>query len=466
MARAALDLITYARQSARQRQYQPHGGRATVVPRGRRLDDKWSSYHCHDERTVRPPRGLPAIGGDIERVTTVCDDRSVGSRSGDIDALGSCNGVPGLRRDSRCWRRTSTASRANGNVGRRVTTTFNGADDRRCSRPGRRRHRRGHVGALRATTATSRYACNATGADPRRRQRHGAAQAQGCQTGLSRRCAVGSVQGIVIIEATIDASGKVSNAKVLRSIARLDDAALDAVKQWEFEPTRFNGVPVPIIMSVTVNFTLAPSQRSRDRTGQTATPGPTPSPSGATAVTGPGDRLRTSSDPRTSDLRTSHLRTLAPSHLRTARICYPLAMTTLVRRSMAVLFALLLLPATQASAQLLAAKDGPIVYGHHHLNVTIPRRPRKFFVDALGGVPAKLGTNRHDQVPERPGILAMRPPTGGSKGTTVDHLAFSVTNLRQVWTASRPPGFRSSPPPKRPPTFRSRATSASSKAGP
>ena len=67
------------------------------------------------------------------------------------------------------------------------------------------------------------------------------------------------VQGIVIIEATIDAGGKVSNARVLRSIARLDDAALDAVKQWEFEPTRLNGVPVPILMSVTVNFTLAPS---------------------------------------------------------------------------------------------------------------------------------------------------------------------------------------------------------------
>jgi TonB family protein len=36
------------------------------------------------------------------------------------------------------------------------------------------------------------------------------------------------VQGIVIIEATIDTSGKVTNARVLRSIARLDDAALDA----------------------------------------------------------------------------------------------------------------------------------------------------------------------------------------------------------------------------------------------
>jgi len=36
----------------------------------------------------------------------------------------------------------------------------------------------------------------------------------------------------------------------------LDQAAIDAVMQWEFVPTRLNGVPVPVIMTVTVNFTL------------------------------------------------------------------------------------------------------------------------------------------------------------------------------------------------------------------
>jgi protein TonB len=64
------------------------------------------------------------------------------------------------------------------------------------------------------------------------------------------------VQGIVIIEATIGPSGKVTDAKVLRSIPLLDQAALDAVKQWQFTPTLLNGVPVPVIMTVTVNFTL------------------------------------------------------------------------------------------------------------------------------------------------------------------------------------------------------------------
>jgi protein TonB len=64
------------------------------------------------------------------------------------------------------------------------------------------------------------------------------------------------VQGIVIIEATLGPTGKVTDAKVLRSVPLLDQAALAAVKQWEFTPTLLNGVPVPVIMTVTVQFTL------------------------------------------------------------------------------------------------------------------------------------------------------------------------------------------------------------------
>ena len=64
------------------------------------------------------------------------------------------------------------------------------------------------------------------------------------------------IQGVVIIEAVIDQAGKVSSAKVLRSIPSLDQAAVDAVRQWEFTPTLLNGAPVPVVMTVTVNFTL------------------------------------------------------------------------------------------------------------------------------------------------------------------------------------------------------------------
>jgi periplasmic protein TonB len=64
------------------------------------------------------------------------------------------------------------------------------------------------------------------------------------------------VSGVVIVEATIGADGRVQDARVLRSIPLLDEAALEAVRQWEFTPTLLNGVPVPIIMTVTVAFSL------------------------------------------------------------------------------------------------------------------------------------------------------------------------------------------------------------------
>ena len=65
------------------------------------------------------------------------------------------------------------------------------------------------------------------------------------------------VQGVVILETLIGASGKITNARVVRSIPQLDQAALDAVMQWEFTPTRLNGQPVPVLLTVTVRFTLS-----------------------------------------------------------------------------------------------------------------------------------------------------------------------------------------------------------------
>src|SRR4029453_2716337 len=64
------------------------------------------------------------------------------------------------------------------------------------------------------------------------------------------------VQGVVIMEVPIDERGAVADVRTLRSIPLLDQAAIDAVKQWQYTPTLMNGVAVPIIMTVTVNFTL------------------------------------------------------------------------------------------------------------------------------------------------------------------------------------------------------------------
>jgi len=66
-----------------------------------------------------------------------------------------------------------------------------------------------------------------------------------------------SARGIVVVDITVDGSGRVANAQVVRSIPELDQAALDAVRGWVFEPTRLNGEPVSLVLTVTVNFTLA-----------------------------------------------------------------------------------------------------------------------------------------------------------------------------------------------------------------
>lgn len=71
-----------------------------------------------------------------------------------------------------------------------------------------------------------------------------------------RPAMLAQVRGSVLIEATIGADGKVHNARVIRSIAALDEAALDAVRQWEFEPSRVDGVPVAVMMVIIVSFTL------------------------------------------------------------------------------------------------------------------------------------------------------------------------------------------------------------------
>jgi protein TonB len=64
------------------------------------------------------------------------------------------------------------------------------------------------------------------------------------------------VKGVVILEAVIDEHGGVTSVKVLRSIQLLDQAAVDAVRKWRFTPARLNGEPVPVVMTVTVNFEL------------------------------------------------------------------------------------------------------------------------------------------------------------------------------------------------------------------
>jgi periplasmic protein TonB len=60
----------------------------------------------------------------------------------------------------------------------------------------------------------------------------------------------------VTIEATVGTDGTVTDAQVLKGVRELDAAAVAAVRQWRFEPMWLNGEPVPVIIVLTVNFTL------------------------------------------------------------------------------------------------------------------------------------------------------------------------------------------------------------------
>lgn len=64
------------------------------------------------------------------------------------------------------------------------------------------------------------------------------------------------VAGTVILEAVIDERGHVSRVRVLRSVPLLDEAAVEAVRGWRYTPTLLSGVPVPVLMTVSVHFTL------------------------------------------------------------------------------------------------------------------------------------------------------------------------------------------------------------------
>jgi catechol 2,3-dioxygenase-like lactoylglutathione lyase family enzyme len=101
--------------------------------------------------------------------------------------------------------------------------------------------------------------------------------------------------------------------------------------------------------------------------------------------------------------------------------------------------------AATASAQLVAAKDGPIVYGHHHLNTTNLDAHKKFFVETLGGTLMKIGANNVEIV-KFPNVLIFfrtnQAPTGGTRGSTVNHIGFSVPNLRQAVDKVKANGFQ------------------------
>lgn len=64
------------------------------------------------------------------------------------------------------------------------------------------------------------------------------------------------IEGTVVVQATTDNSGRVQSVRVLRSVPLLDKAAVDAVRQWVYEPKMINGKPEGVIFTVACQFQL------------------------------------------------------------------------------------------------------------------------------------------------------------------------------------------------------------------
>jgi periplasmic protein TonB len=64
------------------------------------------------------------------------------------------------------------------------------------------------------------------------------------------------IEGTIIMEAVLDTSGRVTQLRVLKSVPMLDQAALDAVRQWRYTPSLYGGHPVSVLMTITMRFQL------------------------------------------------------------------------------------------------------------------------------------------------------------------------------------------------------------------
>ena len=100
--------------------------------------------------------------------------------------------------------------------------------------------------------------------------------------------------------------------------------------------------------------------------------------------------------------------------------------------------------ASTVSAQTIVA-EGPVVYGHHHFNTTDMAAQKRFYVETLGGTLATIGTNNLEVI-EFPNVFLffrpMQAPTGGTIGSTVNHVGFSVPDLKPVVARLKANGFK------------------------
>ena len=102
---------------------------------------------------------------------------------------------------------------------------------------------------------------------------------RGAQPAYPRDAQAAGIQGTVIIDATIGPDGRVVDARVVRSVRGLDEAALSAVREWQYEPPRYRDAPASVIQAVSVSFELPEPPRTAaapDSKGLPSSPTPKP----------------------------------------------------------------------------------------------------------------------------------------------------------------------------------------------
>jgi TonB family protein len=62
------------------------------------------------------------------------------------------------------------------------------------------------------------------------------------------------IQGTVVIEAVVDRAGRVTTARIVESVPLLDQAAIDAIKQWQFDPATVNPTNERVTLTIRANF--------------------------------------------------------------------------------------------------------------------------------------------------------------------------------------------------------------------
>jgi periplasmic protein TonB len=64
------------------------------------------------------------------------------------------------------------------------------------------------------------------------------------------------IEGQVLVDALVDVNGRVSSMKVVSGPVLLHQAAMEALRQWKYQAATLDGKPVPMHLTVTIQFHL------------------------------------------------------------------------------------------------------------------------------------------------------------------------------------------------------------------